>query len=889
MPQRVRLTGAINETLSFSFAIRANESSIPRPDLRAAALTAAQGKIDASAITLYRLHPVEAGRFPGWHIRSIAPRLRDHRPWDVLVPIRASRGGLPAELTASETYAFWADVTVPKGTFAGVYATTIEVLSGGSPFAALDIELTVRPIVLPDESNVPLIADIDHQALFQHHLRFDASTPAFRAEDWGDHPRKNEMDALLMSTLRMLQGHRISPVLPGLAPTARINAAGGLGIDWEHYDSVVEPLLSGRAFFNRVPLRLWPLPAAMAHSGSSASIGNVSAAMTAQYVTQSALHFDQKGWLERCYVIAPSSAPQQVRQFSHSVRQADSRIAVASRAFPQDMSPYGWPDFPHGDFSDAVDIWMPPAQFYDFQIMTEERRKGRRTWMTADRPPFSGSTMIHASSVNTRVLPWQADGLGAQAISIGSVNAWPATSGPSPDDCVRVDPHVLLYPGRAFGLDEPVPSVRLKNLRQGAQDAAYFRLLREHGLEHVVIALRDSLSIYAASDAFRTHFADGRPAGWAEDAQLYDAAREIMADELVRAASPNPAPDSAPSFERTAAWRRFMLATRKLEVRAEGVRARFAGTPTARRVELETGVSIVNRKRSAQSGEIRFGPLPDPWTATTEGEPVSAIAPRNAARATLTAYISQIPICESGVWELPIELSTDDGELLQRTARLAAITAIPTDSPIRVDGDLSDWPPGGANVAADFRLISSSESDLPGNPLSRPSRRTFGFVMRDQENLFVAINCEHDGRREGPTARRKGVQYDDMIPVSDEDLVELLLDPLNGGTRSPGDLYHIVVKRSGADLTEKGIGFDPPCGARAPWSVDWEVATAESSRNWTVEMRLPLKAISPDGHNQTVWGFSVTRWDASRQEFSTWSGAAGNAYDPLSLGNLFLP
>ena len=86
-----------------------------------------------------------------------------------------------------------------------------------------------------------------------------------------------------------------------------------------------------------------------------------------------------------------------------------------------------------------------------------------------------------------------------------------------------------------------------------------------------------------------------------------------------------------------------------------------------------------------------------------------------------------------------------------------------------------------------------------------------------------------------------------------------------------------------------GRNGDPPCGPRTPWAVDIEVATAASAQRWTAEIRVPLKDMSPDGHEHTVWGFNLTRWDASRQEFSTWSGAVGNAYDPLSLGNLFLP
>ena len=54
-------------------------------------------------------------------------------------------------------------------------------------------------------------------------------------------------------------------------------------------------------------------------------------------------------------------------------------------------------------------------------------------------------------------------------------------------------------------------------------------------------------------------------------------------------------------------------------------------------------------------------------------------------------------------------------------------------------------------------------------------------------------------------------------------------------------------------------------------------------------MRLPLAAFGERSGESAVWGFNITRFDLTHQEFSTWSGATGNAYDPLTLGNLYLP
>ena len=230
---RVRLAGAINETLSFSFAVQAGKEADSRPDFRVAPLTSVLAKIDPSAVTLYRMHGVEAGAFPGWHIRSIPPRMRNREPLDVLVPVRALRGGLPVTRSDDATYVFWVDVAIPKGTTEGTYATSIEILSDEAVIGSVDVQLTVWPIVLPDESDVPVVAELDHRELFLHHVHFDAAAPPPSTDDWSDHPRRSEMDALLLSTLRTLQSHRLTPVLPELAPTRKVHAAGGLVIDWD--------------------------------------------------------------------------------------------------------------------------------------------------------------------------------------------------------------------------------------------------------------------------------------------------------------------------------------------------------------------------------------------------------------------------------------------------------------------------------------------------------------------------------------------------------------------------------------------------------------------------------------------------------------------------------
>jgi hypothetical protein len=247
----------------------------------------------------------------------------------------------------------------------------------------------------------------------------------------------------------------------------------------------------------------------------------------------------------------------------------------------------------------------------------------------------------------------------------------------------------------------------------------------------------------------------------------------------------------------------------------------------------------------------------------------------------------RIDLFDYGTRDFPLSWSVGDSQGGTVLARLACLTAARHDRPLRVDGDLSDWPLGGTNVAGDFRLVSFRSDRIDPAPDDRPRRNTLVFVLLHQRNLYLAFHCESGSPEPGTASRTNTIHYEDGIPLGEE-LVEALIDPLNAGTRSPGDLHHLAIKRDGAFRLEKGVRFDPPCGSWSPWAADVEAAVGRGPRGWTAEVRIPLSAFEGSPDLPAVWGINFTRADAENQEFSTWSGAVRNAYDPLSLGNLAL-
>ena len=77
-----------------------------------------------------------------------------------------------------------------------------------------------------------------------------------------------------------------------------------------------------------------------------------------------------------------------------------------------------------------------------------------------------------------------------------------------------------MYPGTPCGIDGPVPSIRLKNIRDSMEDWEYFAILEK-------LSGRDTVNKIVASVA---------PNWWAcsEDPAVIEATREKLADAILK-------------------------------------------------------------------------------------------------------------------------------------------------------------------------------------------------------------------------------------------------------------------------------------------------------------------------------------------------------------------
>ena len=895
---QVTLVAALNETVAFRVWVTyaGYPEAIVTADLDE--WQAGEARMAADAATIYRVESVHVPRWRGWQIRTLAPHERNADVEDVLIPAAAPQGGLPCRMADGTILSLWIDLHVPKGTRPGTWSSTLHLRGNPGPAVAIALRLEVLPFLLPDTTGVVLAAEVDSAALFARHVTYQGS-PTRATRVALDSPIRAELQSVLDATLRLLQAHRVTPLLTTLYPVIKIDALNAVSLDWTAYDAAVAGYLDGSKFTDRTPLPLWvvpfderfPMPPSYGALQSPAYSRHLR-----EYLAQCAEHFAAAGWLERSVVRIPQAefpspaAWQAAEHFAGIIRKADPRWRILCNLFPQDLGPYGWPDFPTADLLGYVDIWCPPAQFYA-RPPSIGGVAPADMWMRVDRPPFSGTLELGAPAADTWVLPWQAQREAAPVIHAGLINAWPDDPAPTTAQSVvdaawdRGDRRTpLLYPGSIVGLTEPIPSVRLKRLQRGLQDAAYLKLMRDKGIGHIAEVLAESLAPFAGARAYRYHYADARTGGWVREPQRWRDARQIMVDELRAVLEEGPGGPRA-RVAADARWRRFMDVVRRIEVAVEGVRVRREGGVTAGNTTVECAVVLRNGTRTPVSGVLGFGELPVGWVSRSGAARVF-LAPGGSSHLILAADAPVVTWDEAGVRYLPIVFRTEDGRTQEIAARLSMIAAQPLDHPLRIDGDLSDWPMGVANLAADFVLISGEPPDGTRPATSRPTHATRVYAVADAEAVYLAFDCATEALTPVLPSHTSVLEYDDLIPLGQE-LVEIVLDPSGAGTHSTSDLYHVAIQPAGT-LWERGVGTDPPTGKHGVWAAGIQHAARATPNRWVAEVRIPRAACGADASGQ-IWGVNFSRVDGTRQEYSSWSGATGNIYDPASLGNLALP
>ncbi len=891
----VRLYAAVNGVAAFQFVVTGSGASAGGLTLSAEEFAGTERVIPGSAVRFYRQYPITVSRYPNWYLRSQGLRRTRTIP-DALVPIDLSTRA-PISLLSGERLAIWAEIRIPPETRPETYRGGILMQDAGG-VRRIPVEVNVRDVYLSPKDLLPVAARVQLGPLIAAHSTLDPRNLPAALADAG-------VREAVAAAFTLLHEHGLSPYTDELRPFLSLEQDGSVRLDWADFDAFCGPLIDGSPETGIRPAFVWPLPADLiqpdpAHYGGLSS--TVYAAFLRAYLAKSLAHFAERGWDKNTFVYfdLPTALDPQAADYAH-VRQlagichlVSPTLPFASRMIPQSMAPFGWFGHCYEDLSGEVDIWGTPARYQHPPTLQRLQALGRRTWLTPDRPPYSGSLAVEAPPIHSRSLPWQAFLQGHEAIWLEHTTAWPdqLLAGPIADRSTPTDTW-LLYPGRPFGLRTPVPSIRLKQLQLGLQDHQLLQLLDDHGRGETARLIAGSLIKAAGTEAYGDNYQDGLFGRRVDDPQVWQLAANLLLDETASALLE----EADLVMERPAvpaAWSEFLSATRRIELRPESARLKVDTRPGQTGFLLGYEVAIRNELRLPLQGVLNFAGLPEGVQRVSDIVRVGPIPEMGLYRGQLVASTATPPLTDlDGHAVQEITLDAGAAGQVSTTAVLSVVRATRVAAPPRIDGNLADWPPSEGNAAGDFGLLNSGEgasgAALAAGGRPRAESQTVVYFCRDDATLYIGLHAAAPAGRDGsPMPLRNFVEYEDLMPL-DEDLVEILLDPTNLATQSE-DLFHIVLKATGNPIFERGIGTTPPIGRRSPWPGPTPICcVSPTAYGWCAEVAIPLEVFGEAGGRNRVWGMNLARLEPSLGEYSDWARAPRYCYDPRTLGNLIWP
>jgi hypothetical protein len=427
---------------------------------------------------------------------------------------------LPFEVFQGQNQPLWVDVHVPKNAPAGVYRGTFRVVAREGK-AEIPVSLTVWDFTLPDGPT--------HR---NHFGTFSSIARYFNVKR--DSDRFREIEARYCQAMAE---HRLNPPLPEhLLP--KVNADGSLTIVPERHAALEK-------FINELHVTDFEIPrapfATLPGSTARPDYKDIAPAQREKAQRYYRAYYDyvrQNGWDKRAYIYLLDEPNlrenyEQVLVLGQLVHEAvpELKCLVVEQTYLQDPS---WPDM-----DPAIDIWCPLWGFIDRDSTREKIAHGDEVWsytaLVQRTPPYHPQYQqlkdkdppywhIDRPLVVYRIPTWVNRQYGITGLLYWStvtavIDPWfnPAFAHPRH---FNGGGH-LFYPGVPCGIDGPVASIRLKNLRDGMEDYEYFALLEKHGGKDAVQKMVDRIA----------------PNWWdyTRDPQTLQAARRELAEAIVKA------------------------------------------------------------------------------------------------------------------------------------------------------------------------------------------------------------------------------------------------------------------------------------------------------------------------------------------------------------------
>lgn len=427
-------------------------------------LTGLRGnRIDKEHISLFREHYIRVSRPspkspfpPGWWPDALIPFQNP----DTHLPLAGGR--FPSgtfDLESEHNQPLWVEVYVPADTPAGLYNGVIRITMNGRSVASVPLTLEVWDFSLPPVPSVR--SDFGSFERVAEFHRVSPETPEYLLV------RRYE-DSLIR---HRLMPNRPRTTVPSVAPDGTV--------DVQKVNSVM------KHYMDHVGINSWRIP--LGPSQPFPDTLGKDRERTIRYLRSLYAYMEGHGWGSRTFIY-PVDEPrtpeqyQQVREFAALAREAhrDIKLLLTDTPIPERPGPR--------ELFGAVNIWVVLFGSFDEAAVAKRLAAGNEVWSYTALTQ-GGQSIPHWQLdfplLNYRIPLWINWRYGLTGLLYWTTVYWRDTGDPWVNPISYEDRYngegSLFYPGTAVGYDGPVPSIRLKAIRDGMEDYEYLRLLADYG------------------------------------------------------------------------------------------------------------------------------------------------------------------------------------------------------------------------------------------------------------------------------------------------------------------------------------------------------------------------------------------------------------------------
>lgn len=782
----------------------------------------------------------------------------------------------------------WVDAYIPAQTSPLNYRGMCQLLDarGGESAGAVPVQLNVKTITLAVEPHLHFSVDLDWQTLATLSPDLFGSIPPRLLR------RGEERDAaivrLLDAYVELAHENKTDLSIPRLQPIVKWPLGKMPEVDWNDFDSVVTPWLTGRAFKDQNPAGFWPLPA-------PDSLAEFDLATQCQYWQVAAEHFDQRMWLERSPVVVEKETDGPdggVNDADAILMSAQARHILASYPRLGALLPLQDDQVQLADASNPAGIGLGSTGRLFALAPGLVSASPIRDWPDTALPPrhwidASANLTPLASESGVRTLAWLAFSRDASLVRFGQALPEMAVS----DQPARASQLPLFYPGQWYGTDAPLQTLSLKWIRQAEQDYEYLYEANQHGDRAVALKMCQLITRPVQLQPAQPMEGVFDLLAGSDDSIACQQASGLLLEQLTE---PPGATDAVEP--RTLRW--FSDRQRPTLV-GSSVKWMWNLSPDSSGSSLNSpaeadnyilavvSADLYNPADNTQLGSQLLWNFTSPaWETNSDPVDVPPLGRYQVRPLTATARFNLNNVSSAGNEPLELRFTDSDSGVSVPCQLMLPVAVSPRrERAVKLDGSLDEW------FAADALLLDRPLVKM----LDRPSLHMAQLQLADQPtSLFSGWSNESfylAFRLGGVTtadlrSTRNFVEYDHGRAWG-EDLCEVLIQPIFIDN-SAGPILHIVAKPGGEWVEQQR----QPNGAWQPFEasgVRYASTVDASQQIWRGELAIPWRAIESPNHGRpALLRFNFIQHQNGTGQGASWAGPIDQSRDGKIAGLLLL-